>query len=97
MQHLRSKDLFRDSIIFCFFSIPASIGVGKADEHDEQLSSKVVIISDVGKDMHLCLECLSVSFWWKPYICWEIFASLGCTLCTVVKSHLKDTAEFPIT
>lgn len=64
--------------IFCFFSVPAYVGAGIADEHDEPLSSKMVIISDVGRDILLCLECLSVSFWWKPYIYWEIFAGLGC-------------------
>lgn len=78
-------------MIFCFFSIPASVGAGKTDELDEQLSSKVVIISDVGKDMHLCLECLCfflvetlylLGDFCKPRVC-------ECTLCTVVR--LKAT------
>lgn len=62
MQYLRSKDQGHNDI-FCFLSIPASVCAGIADEHDGQLSSETDIISDVGRDMHLCLECLGVSFW----------------------------------
>jgi len=43
----------------------------------DDLSNEMVVISDLERDILLCPECLSISFWQKPYAYWELVAGIG--------------------